>query len=284
MKFIRELLNRKSKSEQEFTAAVEQPDVTPMEDLTTRSVEELPKKAKLRVVAESAAEEVKADPAPFVDDKATDILEKVSTQLPDEDPEEEGSDAQAVNIWDMDGEDDDASADAQQEAPASGRRRRRRNHTRVLGFDDTEDEVVSKFDAATPVAPSSRAKFPVGWVLVTEGEGRGECFSLEAGMSQIGRAEDQAIQLDFGDNSISRVNHAAIVYDTETHSFILGHGGKKNIVRLNGKPVISNETLTTADEIKIGETTLRFVALCTEEFNWADHDNASEEQDDVAIA
>ena len=98
-----------------------------------------------------------------------------------------------------------------------------------------------------------------------------------------GRGEDQAIQLDFGDNSISRSNHAAIVYDTETHTFSLGHGGKKNIVRLNGKPVISNETLSSGDKIKIGETTLHFVPLCSEEFNWSEDDDTGE-NDNVAIA
>ena len=65
---------------------------------------------------------------------------------------------------------------------------------------------------------------------------------------------------------------------------MLGHGGKQNIVRLNGTPVISNEEINTGDEIKIGETTMRFVALCTEEFNWTDADSGSEENEDVAIA
>jgi pSer/pThr/pTyr-binding forkhead associated (FHA) protein len=120
-------------------------------------------------------------------------------------------------------------------------------------------------------------------MLVSDGPGRGECFTLEAGMSQIGRGEDQAIQLDFGDNSISRTNHAAVVYDTDTHTFSIGHGGKKNIVRLNGKPVISNETLSAGDKIKIGETTLHFVPLCSDEFNWAEG-GEDEENDNVAIA
>jgi len=105
---------------------------------------------------------------------------------------------------------------------------------------------------------------------------------LMAGMSQIGRGEDQAIQLDFGDNSISRTNHAAIVYDADTKEFLLGHGGKSNIVRLNDKPLISNETLKTGDVIRIGETVLRFVALCDKSFNWSD--GTTEEDEDVAIA
>ena len=71
-------------------------------------------------------------------------------------------------------------------------------------------------------------------------------------------------------------------YDTNTKEFLLGHGGKSNIVRLNDKPLISNETLKTGDLIRIGETVLRFVALCDGSFDW---DNGTNEEDeDVAIA
>jgi hypothetical protein len=72
------------------------------------------------------------------------------------------------------------------------------------------------------------------------------------------------------------------VYDTDGKEFLLGHGGKSNIVRLNDRPVISNETLKSGDVIRIGETVLRFVSLCDESFNWAD--GATGEGEDVAIA
>ena len=62
----------------------------------------------------------------------------------------------------------------------------------------------------------------------------------------------------------------------------MGHGGKSNIVRLNDKPLISNEALKTGDVIRIGETVLRFVALCDDTFSW--NDGASGEDEDVAIA
>ena len=163
------------------------------------------------------------------------------------------------------------------DAPA----RKRRTKTRLLGFDKSDGQVVDLFN--NPVQPSSRgSKFPVGWVVVVKGPGRGESFTLQTGMAQIGRGDDQAIQLDFGDNAISRSNHAAIVYDPESHQVFLGHGGKSNIVRLNDKPVISNEVLKNGDLIRLGETTLRFVALCDAEFNWAGEDG--EEADNVEIA
>ncbi len=62
----------------------------------------------------------------------------------------------------------------------------------------------------------------------------------------------------------------------------MGQGGKSNIVRLNGKPVISNEPLTTMDKINIGETTLQFIALCNENFTWTE--NKDDEAENVEIA
>lgn len=223
-----------------------------------------------------------------------------------EDPDAERKEA-TLNIWDLDG---DAAAPAAvasaapAAAPAEPARverpvapapsqfdvsprigdapaRKRRTKTRLLGFDKSDGQVVDLFN--NPVQTSSRGtKYPVGWVVVVKGPGRGESFTLQTGMAQIGRGDDQTIQLDFGDNAISRSNHAAVVYDPETHQVFLGHGGKSNIVRLNDKPVISNEVLKNGDLIRLGETTLRFVALCDPDFNWAGEDG--EEADNVEIA
>jgi hypothetical protein len=283
MSIFRNFLSRKA-SGAESSEQVERTvvDIAPQEDmpLDTRPnmlsakelrAQEAEKERKFAEVeaaamAQAAEEEAKA---------AADILEKINASV----GEEAAMPAAPVNIWDIEDDAPELTA-APEPAPSP---RRRRNQTRVLGFDNPQGDVVSMFDTAEKATAAARAKFPVGWMLVVEGPGRGECFSLEAGMSQIGRGDDQAIKLDFGDNSISRVNHAAVVYDPETHSFMLGHGGKKNIVRLNGAPVISNETLTTGDRIRLGETTLHFVALCTAEFNWSDGSNP-EESEDVAIA
>ena len=167
-------------------------------------------------------------------------------------------------------------------AAARSPARSRRTKTRLIGFEQSDGAVVDLFNDAPKVAPTKSVKFPVGWIVISEGPGRGESFSLLTGMSQIGRGDDQAVQLDFGDNSISRSNHAAIVYDPDGKEFLLGHGGKSNIVRLNDKPVISNEPLNNGDVIRIGETKLKFIALCDKSFNWSD--GATEEDEDVAIA
>ncbi len=164
-------------------------------------------------------------------------------------------------------------------APAAGRSGRRagRVKTRLLGFEHAGEIAADPF--AKPAQPSAKQgmEFPVGWIVVTKGPGRGVSFSLCNGVSNIGRGDDQAIRLDFGDTSISRDNHAAIAYDDERRMFFLGHGGKANLVRLNENPVLSTEELTHGDTIRIGETTLRFIAFCGPDFDWnADAGDSSE--------
>ncbi|OUS36603.1 hypothetical protein A9Q94_08855 [Rhodobacterales bacterium 56_14_T64] len=101
-----------------------------------------------------------------------------------------------------------------------------------------------------------------------KGPGRGATYTLFSGVTVIGRGEDQTVRLDFGDNSISRDNHAAIAFDAEKNAFYIGHGGKANLVRRNDRPVLSTEELGMGDLIRIGETTLRFVPLCGPDFGW----------------
>lgn len=150
------------------------------------------------------------------------------------------------------------------------KRRSSRVKTTLLGFDRSDGRSEDIFDTLEEKNATVMSKFPTGWLVVIKGEGRGTSISLHSGVHQIGRGDDQAIQLDFGDTGISRSNHAAIAFDDETKSFFLGHGGKANIVRLNGTPVLSTEPLNDGDLIRIGETTLRFVAFCSEEFSWSD--------------
>ncbi len=160
-------------------------------------------------------------------------------------------------------------------SPAAGRaggHRAGRVKTRLLGFGHDTD--IDPFEAAKSPAISAEARYPVGWIIVLKGPGRGHSFTLFDGVSPVGRGDDQAVRLDFGDNSISRSNHAIIAYDNEQRKFFIGHGGKANLVRLNDRPVLSTEELQHDDRIRIGETTLRFIALCGQEFDWTRDEEA----------
>ncbi len=139
--------------------------------------------------------------------------------------------------------------------------------TRLLGFH--ADEGSTDLFASAPVkADSKEPCFPIGWLVVVDGPGRGASFTLTAGLSTIGRDMNQTVVLDFGDTSISRERHASVAYDEEENCAYVGHGGKSNIVRHNGKPLLTTEELAHGDTIKIGKTQLKFVAFCTPEFSW----------------
>lgn len=142
----------------------------------------------------------------------------------------------------------------------------RDTRTRLIGFDTSEGTTKDLFSPDN--APEPEQTLPVGWLVIVSGPGRGYAFTLRSGLSRIGRNPDQTICLDFGDMAVSRDNHAAIAYDPEENGYFLGHGGKTNLVRLQGKPIISTEKLNDGDRISIGETTMMFKALCDKTFNW----------------
>lgn len=143
-----------------------------------------------------------------------------------------------------------------------------RARTRLLGFGDAGSGYV---DPMSDLGESAaQPQFPCGWLVVIKGPGRGASFALHAGISQIGRGDDQAISLDFGDRAISREQHAVVAYDPELGKFFLGHGGKSNIIRLNERPVLSTEDMAHGDTISIGETVLRFAAFCDQSFGWGE--------------
>ena len=164
------------------------------------------------------------------------------------------------------------------------KRRAGRAKTRLLGIDHTGPAVEDVLAKQEPQEASAPVTYhAVGWLVVMDGPGRGHSMPLRNGVSQLGRGDDQSIQLNFGDNSISRSNHASIAFDEEQRCFFIGHGGKANLVRLNDAPVLSTEALTHGDMIRIGETTLQLVAFCGEAFTWAD-ETATEASEDAETA
>lgn len=107
-----------------------------------------------------------------------------------------------------------------------------------------------------------------GWIVIVKGPGRGGFRPVYVGMNAIGRAPSQRICLDFGDETISREQHAFITYDDETRTFYLQHGGKSNLVRLGDAPVLTPTVLKPNDHFRIGNTTFRFVPCCGPDFCW----------------
>jgi hypothetical protein len=135
----------------------------------------------------------------------------------------------------------------------------RRRGTQVLqpGFPDDE--------AAGPdIGPVT------GWLVVIEGPGRGRAVELGFGLNQVGSSPENRAQLDFGDPGISRDEHFSIAYDAVNRKFHLMRGRGKNLVYVDGEALTDSRQLAPNTDLRVGETVLRFIALCGEAWAWPD--------------
>ena len=113
----------------------------------------------------------------------------------------------------------------------------------------------------------------VGWVVVIGGKGKGQAISLVTGVNSIGRDVDQRVALNFGDEKISRKQHALITYEPNAHVFYLQNGMGSNLTYLdsNTNVVLQPTLLQSGQCILLGDTTLKFIALCGADFDWHTH-------------
>lgn len=107
----------------------------------------------------------------------------------------------------------------------------------------------------------------VGWLVCIDGNDRGKDYRIHTDKNAIGRSEKNDITIS-GDSTISRENHATIVYDPKKRQFRLLAGGGRGLVYLNDEAVDFGSVLKENDTIEIGETKLLFVPFCGDNFNW----------------
>jgi len=111
----------------------------------------------------------------------------------------------------------------------------------------------------------------VGWLVIVGGPGLGSYRPIFEGNNTVGRASDQRIPLDFGDDAISSEEQAYLRYDSSSRSFLfVPNLAKTNIVSINDKRPTGAVELNQMDVITIGRTQLVFVPFCGPEFDWAE--------------
>ncbi len=130
--------------------------------------------------------------------------------------------------------------------------------------------VVDERRVMTVPKAMPRVEPVVGWLVVIKGPGRGAARELVKGRNSLGSDADQLLVIDFGDPAIARRGHVFIVYDEEGREFFIEDGKQKEVVRLNGRLLTETRQLSHGDEIRIGATTFRFVALCGADFDWSE--------------
>lgn len=97
----------------------------------------------------------------------------------------------------------------------------------------------------------------VGRLTIVEGPGAGNAVSIYSGTNQIGRGNDMRVQINFGDDTISRQQHAVITFDTKNLEVRVYDGGKAGGLWVNGVRVTADQAVKFGDLIKLGETTLK---------------------------
>ncbi|MGN0630515.1 MAG: FHA domain-containing protein [Ruminococcus sp.] len=109
----------------------------------------------------------------------------------------------------------------------------------------------------------------VGWIVAVSGEMRGEAFKLVTGKNRIGRVSGNDIVIP-NDSTISKKDHAIIVYEPKKKIFLLQAGNGNGLTYLNDEIVLEAKKLSNHDRIQFGSQEFLFVALCGEDFSWED--------------
>jgi len=150
--------------------------------------------------------------------------------------------------------------------------------TRIVGPRRKERSGEAEQSASAAPASARRATVSpmddpvVGWLVIVDGPGKGAATPLGYGMNSIGRASTERVQIDFGDDEISRSQHALVTYDPKSRKFFVQHGGGRNLTYLgaDNQPVLTPIELHGGEEINVGSTKLRFVPFCGSDFDWND--------------
>ena len=111
----------------------------------------------------------------------------------------------------------------------------------------------------------------VAILVIIQGPGLGAHKTIHEGNNSIGRATNQHIQLNFGDESISSEEQAFIRYDPQDRKYLfIPNLSKTNVVSINNEKPTSAVELKPMDIISMGYTRMAFVPFCGEEFDWSD--------------
>lgn len=97
----------------------------------------------------------------------------------------------------------------------------------------------------------------VAKLTITDGPGAGNAVSIFSGTNQIGRGDDMRVQINFGDDTISRQQHAVITFDMKNLEARIYDGGRPGGLWVNGERITADAHVKLGDLIKLGETTLR---------------------------
>jgi hypothetical protein len=107
----------------------------------------------------------------------------------------------------------------------------------------------------------------VGWLVCVDGPHRGRDFRLHSEKNFIGRDPANDICIS-GDPRISASKHAVVSFDPRNCKYKIRGGDGRGLTYLNGEEVDETTPLEPFNRITLGDTTLLFVPLCGDGFQW----------------
>ena len=130
---------------------------------------------------------------------------------------------------------------------------------RHLKVGETE-RVAGDTDDLGTYFVTQKSKPPFAKLVIVGGPGAGNARPIYPGTNSIGRETSTRVPLDFGDDTISRKQHAVIVdYDHRVLQIL--DGGKINPIVVNGTVVTGKAPIHIGDTIELGTTTVLVEAL-----------------------
>jgi len=135
----------------------------------------------------------------------------------------------------------------------------------TAGFAEKEDERTMAF-YDTSKGFEKDVNPVVGWLVCTKGPERGRDYRLHAGRNFVGRSWKMDVCI-VEDRSISRENHASLVFDPKSCIFSLVPGDSVDTC-LNGEELTAPQPLLEGDRITLGQSEFDFVPYCKGEVTW----------------
>jgi hypothetical protein len=109
----------------------------------------------------------------------------------------------------------------------------------------------------------------VAWLVCVDGKEKGRDYRILDGNNKIGRSNKMDICIS-GDDTVSREDEAIVTYASAVKKYYIIAGTGGNVVYVNGDPLLVSQSreLNAYDRIKLGKTTLMFIPMCGEKFQW----------------
>ena len=131
----------------------------------------------------------------------------------------------------------------------------------IPGAKTIDANMTVPLDAGIEIRPV------VGWLVCTDGPDKGRSYEIHNENNFVGRSSTMDINIE-SDPGISRDKPVIITYDSRSRAFFCGFMNGRGVVRLNDKPLLSTTELKSGDRIEISKTTLMFIPLSGEDFDW----------------